>query len=431
MNFDAVIIGGGLAGLTCGIALQQQGKRCAIINNGQAAIDFSSGSLDLLSRLPNGENVVSFDRSFSALSEQLPQHPYSLFGKQKVLDKAQQFSDLAEKLGLNFIGSSVQNHLRVSPLGGLRGTWLSPSSIPTVLMSGEAFAYRKIAVLGIEGYHDFQPQLLAENLKHNMQFAHCEVKTGFLHIPELDLLRSLSREFRSVHIAQALEQKVDFDALVSEIEQTADDAEAVFLPACFGLDSQDFFNQLQQKTKPTLFELPTLPPSLLGNRQHQALRKHFEQLGGTMMNGDRALRAEFDEDTAKVRCIFTQIHEDEPLCAEHFILASGSFFSNGLVCEFDKVYEPVFQADIVQTTDFNPTDRFSWTDRRFASPQPYHKAGVIINAQCQVQKCGAFLTNLYAVGAVIGGYNPLELGCSSGVAVVTALSAAEHILQRN
>ena len=36
----------------------------------------------------------------------------------------------------------------------------------------------------------------------------------------------------------------------------------------------------------------------------------------------------------------------------------------------------------------------------------------------------SILTNLYAVGNVIGGFNALELGCGSGVAVVTALAVA-------
>lgn len=424
MNFDVVIIGGGFAGLTCGIALQEQGKRCVIINGGQAAIDFSTGSMDLLSRLPNGENVLNFDRSFEDFQSQLPQHPYSLIGKHNVLEKAQQFEQLAQRLNLQLQGSTAQNHQRVTPLGGLHYTWLSPSSVPT-LQQGEIFPYNKIAILGIQGYQDFQPELLAENIKLNQQFAHCELSIAHLSIPELDHLRENSREFRSVNIAQLLAHKLSFDNLVAEIKQAVGDAQAAFLPACFGLEDQSFFESLKQATGLALFELPTLPPSLLGLRQHKQLRHHFEKNGGLMLNGDRALYAEFDGD--KVTKIYTQIHEQIAITADHFVLATGSFFSNGLVADFDHIYEPIFRLDMAKTEQFDPSVRATWTHKRFAQPQPYQSAGVIINQHCQAQKSGQFLTNLYAIGAVIGGYNGLELGCGSGVSIVTALTVAEHI----
>ena len=61
MNFDVVIIGGGLAGLTCGIALQEQGKTlCHYQITAKRRLIFASGSLDLLSRLPNGAFVKKY-----------------------------------------------------------------------------------------------------------------------------------------------------------------------------------------------------------------------------------------------------------------------------------------------------------------------------------------------------------------------------------
>ncbi|WP_040977127.1 glycerol-3-phosphate dehydrogenase subunit GlpB [Necropsobacter massiliensis] len=426
MKFDVAIIGGGLAGLTCGIALQQQGKRCVIINNGQAAIDFSSGSLDLLGRLPDGEPVRAFEQSYEALARQLPQHPYCLLGKEKVLASARRFEALAQSVGLGLLGSSEQNHLRITPLGGLRATWLSSAGTPLLGDDERNFPHTEIAVLGIVGYHDFQPRLLADNLVQNPAFSHCNVTTAYLNIPELDQLRSEAREFRSVNISQLLEHELAFRDLVQEIKNAAAGAQAVFLPACFGIENQGFFNRLKQASGLNLYELPTLPPSLLGIRQHKSLRYHFEQAGGLMLNGDKALSAEFDGD--RISRIYTRLHRQDALSAEHFVLASGSFFSNGLIADFEQIYEPVFNADIIGTATFAADARLSWTHHRFAAAQPYQSAGVAINADCRVRKCGRFLSNLYAAGNVIGGYNGLELGCASGVSVVTALVAAEHIV---
>jgi glycerol-3-phosphate dehydrogenase len=70
MKFDTVIVGGGLAGLLCGIKLTKQGLRCAIITRGQSALHFSSGSLDLVDE---------------AYRDKLPpEHPYHLIGAQHI-----------------------------------------------------------------------------------------------------------------------------------------------------------------------------------------------------------------------------------------------------------------------------------------------------------------------------------------------------------
>ncbi|MBE2896830.1 glycerol-3-phosphate dehydrogenase subunit GlpB [Pasteurellaceae bacterium HPA106] len=422
MKFDNVIIGGGLAGLICGIRLQQAGQRCAIISTGQSALDFSSGSFDFLNQLPNGDLVFDFAQGVRALSEQHPTHLYSVIGESAVMRARSQFLAMKEALDLNLHGQAEQNHLRLTPLGALRPTWLTPRSVPTFSQNNEPLEKKRVVALGIEGFNDFQPHLLCDNMQRLAPFSRWDIHHAYLHIPELDHLRRDAREFRSINISQALEHKLNFDQLVHEIKKAANGADHVFLPACFGLDNDHFLYQLAQACGLNLHELPTLPPSLLGIRQNRTLQAHFERLGGILMKGDKVLRAEFEQ--SAVSGLKTQLSDGLLIKSTRYVLASGSFFSNGLIAHFDQIIEPVFGLDLEKSDQ-----RTDWTHHRFSAPQPYQQYGVKINAHCQAFKQSAVCNNIYAIGAVVAGSDAIHLGCGSGVAVVSALNAAEHILQ--
>ncbi|WP_213221781.1 FAD-binding protein, partial [Klebsiella michiganensis] len=113
MKFDCAIIGGGLAGLLCGLALNQRGLRSVIISRGQSALHFSSASLDLLTTLPNGDTVTDVAHGIGQLARQLPEHPYARLGAERVMDYARQSQALFADCGIAMQGDASQPHLRV------------------------------------------------------------------------------------------------------------------------------------------------------------------------------------------------------------------------------------------------------------------------------------------------------------------------------
>ncbi|WP_368165640.1 anaerobic glycerol-3-phosphate dehydrogenase subunit GlpB, partial [Aeromonas sp. R9-1] len=122
--------------------------------------------------------------------------------------------------------------------------------------------------------------------------------------------------------------------------------------------------------------------------------------------------------------LYSQNGEDVLFEADHFILATGSFFSRGLESRLRGIREPIFGADVL-----SDPERDAWAGRRLFSHHPFMGFGVKTDERLRVLRSGQPLTNLFGAGSILAHYDPIAEGSGSGVAVATGWQAAGHILE--
>ncbi|VEB96188.1 Anaerobic glycerol-3-phosphate dehydrogenase subunit B [Cedecea lapagei] len=296
-------------------------------------------------------------------------------------------------------------------MGKQRASWLSPPEVPQAPLP-----WKRVTVINIAGFLDFQAELVAGSLSS----AGCTAHVAELTLPVLDVLRNNPSEFRAVNIARVLDLPENHRALVEELRLLLGSGEAMILPACLGLE-ENTLPALQQALNVPVKLLPTLPPSVPGMRLHNALRRRFQSLGGLIMPGDTVTGAQLER--GSINALFTKNHREVPLRTRHVILASGSFFSGGLEADRQRVFEPIFGLDVEV-----PEDRATWSKPDFFTPQPWLQFGLKVNPRLQPCHQGEHTQNLYAIGSVLGGFDPIQQGCGAGVSMLTALFVAEQIL---
>lgn len=408
MKFDTIIIGGGLTALTAGICLAKRQKRVAIISSGQSTLHFNSGSLDLLGYDNDGNEI---NHPLDAINSLPANHPYHKLGNNIVflVNDARQ---LLEAASINVNGHNSTNHYRISPIGELLPTWLTFDGLAN--LDSKTSPWQNVILANVKGFLDFQVNFI----KPALEKLGTNVMSKTFTTPKLERARQNPSEFRATNIAKYIDES-DVKEIANQINNMGT-ADAVLLPAVFGIDNNNVLTELRKKANMPIELLATMHPSITGIRMSNLLRRHFQTLGGLFFQSDIVTGAEIKN--RRVQFVTTQNMVEEHMEAQDFILATGTFMSRGLRSNYKEIWEPIFNLDI----DY-AKERKDWHYDQFSENQPFMSFGVRTDENLHGIKDGMVIENLYAAGSILSGNDFLKFRDHEGVDMLTALQAASHV----
>lgn len=146
----------------------------------------------------------------------------------------------------------------------------------------------------------------------------------------------------------------------------------------------------------------------------------FRTAGGIVLAGDNVTGGIIED--GRLLRVRTEKLGTEPLEADHFILATGKYFSRGIVADMDRIYEPLFGLDV----DFD-ADRTTWFAPSFGARQRFLDFGVSCSGGCAL-KDGRKIANLHPAGEVLAGLSN-SAGDAADLIRSSAMEAVDNVLK--
>jgi glycerol-3-phosphate dehydrogenase subunit B len=347
------------------------------------------------------------------------EHPYVIIGKDNVKKYADEAPAFFKECGIEVAGNAEKNSWRITPTGERKPAWLTLGDF-TPLASKDEKIGTKALIVNILGYLDFNTKFLADSFEK--QGTVCRISS--IKLEEMERLRKNPSEMRATNIARVMDRDGIWEKAAAQVKEMIKDEDVVVLPAVFGLKDASVVEKMRAAIGVKTMFVATMPPSVPGIRSQMTLKAEFEKAGGRFLLGDTVTDAAFDEN-GNVTSVGTVNFGDIRVYADNFVLATGSFFSKGLVATPDNVVEPVFGVDIAFAEG-----RDKWFDRNFWKKQEYISYGAEVTSELNAQIKGQTVSNLYAIGSILSGSNALYEGCGGGTAIISALYAADNILKK-
>src|SRR5207302_5216308 len=273
MKTDVAVIGTGLSALAAARTIQQSGRQVVLVWPGLSSLYFLFATLDVIGyrRADATEPVADPAEAVARLIAREPTHPYARAGIDAVQASARLMLEWFKQAGLVWEGALNRNFLLPTATGTPKPCCLAPAS----MTAGDLSRPDPIVFCGFTGYQDFAPELAASNLKR--QWSAADVSAVRVTAPGY----GPDRLFTSIDLARSFEDAPFRDAIAAQLrERLTGDGVRVGVPGVLGLTTpNETFAAFQRAVGHPIFEIPTVPPSVIALRLFDRLRKHLQESG--------------------------------------------------------------------------------------------------------------------------------------------------------
>lgn len=411
-NTELTVIGSGIAGFAASIFALNHGLKVTQIGN-TGAIAYTTGYLDLLGFLEGSRKEIEDPwQGLFELKQQNPSHPLSGIEREEIHTSINEFTAFITDCGIDYTPPGKKNITALTPAGTLKKTLCIPATMLAGTTSlGSSTPAVIIDFIGLKG---FSAQQFVANLKD--KWSTLEAKR--IEFPDLS-----GGEIYPEVMARALEVPATREKLAVLLKEAAENVDMVGLPAILGMHGPDRVHQdLERLTGLTIFEIPTMPPSVPGIRLREMFEQHLPKRGATLIPQQKVQSLSFADNTAHLS--LTDSYGPINITSNAVILATGRFLSGGLNAQVDGIHETLLNLPVTQ-----PSTRSDWYTDNYTDPKghPIHKAGIDVDTKLRPlrQKEKIYNKALFAAGIILAGQDWIRDRSGAGIAIATAYKAAE------
>jgi glycerol-3-phosphate dehydrogenase subunit B len=418
MKTDVAVIGTGLSALAAARTIQQSGRQVVLVWPGLSSLYFLFATVDVIgySSATATEPITDPAEAVARLIARHPTHPYARAGMKAIEESTALMLEWFNQAGLAWEGALNRNFLLPTATGTAKPCCLAPAS----MTAGDLSRPQPIVLCGFTGYQDFAPEFAASNLKR--QWGAADVSAVRVTAPGY----GPDRLFTSIDLARSFEDAAFRDAVAAQLrDRVSGDGVRVGVPGVLGLTTPtQTFAEFQRAVGHPVFEIPTVPPSVIALRLFDRLRKHLQEAGIEIIWAAPAHAAQVTDG----RCRSIQLKaagRELPIEAAAYVVALEDWVDGAFRAGVHTVRDPFFHQPIAWNKV--PTDR---TAESLFSSQPFEQVGYALTDRLQpADENGKPLArNVFCAGGAMAGYDPSGTKSRGGMAIATGYRAAREAL---